>query len=211
MVQLLQDTILGNTQWGIAIRDNSTIGIRDCKVNRHFPIGSTKYLSSHPPEQGGIFLEKGSSIAENEQNDFSNCRPPIWWADREVAAKETSRWRFNAPEKEEKPSEFDFLEGEYGPYEFTYPKIWLREKKEKEFIFLMLGPALGNWKAIDGYGWEGINPKTGALPNTLVAQTADTTSHQLSLEFIGATFRLPNGHWNPKGKVFSFSYQDSLQ
>lgn len=211
MIQLLQDTILGNTQWGLAISQGSEVGVRGCEFSRHFPWGE-EWTSSRAPDRGGIRVGPKSRLAENTSNRFTLCTPDIWWEDPVLAAKNLVIDPVDeAPKPMTKSPEQLVLHGAYGPYEFTYPNIWLREQGPQAYIFLLLGPKIGNWKATDGYGWTGINPKTGTFPNTLVAQTADTSSHQLIFEFIGEPFRLPNGHWNKKGAPYPFTYRDPLQ
>ena len=43
------------------------------------------------------------------------------------------------------------LVNEWGPYDFKYPVIWLREIKDNKYTFLLLGPQ-GNWKSVGGKG-----------------------------------------------------------
>ncbi|MEO1713028.1 MAG: right-handed parallel beta-helix repeat-containing protein [Bacteroidota bacterium] len=210
-LQLLQDTILGNTQWGVVLEDKSSLDMQQCLIRHHFPKDQEEWLSSKGPQRGAIQIGAQSTVIEIKDNLFSQNTPELWWENQ----KEKPEWSARFANNNE--SEYGFegtdntpflLHGPYGPYEYTYPMIWERERTEDRITFLMLGPKLGNWKTTDGYGWTSINPKTGAFPNTLVAGITDTTAYELQLEFIGQAFRLPNGRWNPKGKAYPFFFTD---
>ena len=210
-LQLLQDTILGNTQWGVVLEDESSLDMQQCLIRHHFPKDQEEWFSSENPQRGAIRIGAESELIALKENLFSQNTPELWWEDQKKSPERKARFANN------NESEFGFegtdntpflLHGPYGPYEYTYPMIWERERTEERMTFLLLGPKLGNWKSVDGYGWTSINPKTGTFPNTLVAGIADTTAYELQLEFIGQAFRLPNGHWNPKGKAYPFSFTD---
>ncbi|MEM1217472.1 MAG: right-handed parallel beta-helix repeat-containing protein, partial [Bacteroidota bacterium] len=210
-LQLWQDTILGNTQWGVVLEDESSLDMQQCLIRHHFPKDQEEWLSSEKPQRGAIRIGAESEVIELEDNLFSQNTPELWWEDQKEGPERRSSFA-NSNE-----SEFGFegsdntpflLYGPYGPYEYTYPMIWERERTSERMTFLLLGPKLGNWKTTNGYGWTSINPKTGAFPNTLVAGIRDTSAYELQLEFIGQAFRLPNGHWNAKGKAYPFSFTD---
>ena len=99
------------------------------------------------------------------------------------------------------------LMNEWGPYNFEYPSIWLREIKEEEYVFLLMGPA-GNWKAVGGEGLANINPKTGTFPATFKARKLpEAESITIDFQFIGDGFTNQFGEAIKKGggHVFSFS------
>lgn len=99
------------------------------------------------------------------------------------------------------------LVDEWGPYDFRRPAIWLREVSEDNYTFLLLGPT-GNWKVVDGAGFTGINPKTGAFPATLRATPqpgADTL--RLEFEFIGEQVITQFGDTLRRGTVVPFRFQ----
>ena len=100
------------------------------------------------------------------------------------------------------------LTDEWGPYNFEYPSIWLRNVEGDKYTFLLLGPPTGNYKIIDGEGWSKLNRVSGAFPATLIA-TAKPGAEKLSLEleFIGQAFVDGFGQFNKKGKVFPFRYR----
>lgn len=100
------------------------------------------------------------------------------------------------------------LINEWGPYDFRYPVIWLREiQKDSTYVFLLLGPQ-GNWKAVDGNGFVSINPKSGTFPATLTAKR-DTSSEdlQIKLEFIGEAFTTQFGETIKRGTVLPFTFE----
>lgn len=98
------------------------------------------------------------------------------------------------------------LINEWGPHNFEYPSVWLRDIKEDEYIFLLLGPT-GNWKAVDGTGFLSIVPKTGTFPATVRARrAADSQDLSLQFEFIGEAFTDQFGRENRRGASFPFPF-----
>lgn len=101
------------------------------------------------------------------------------------------------------------LKNKWGIYNFKYPSIWLRNVEGNKYTFLLYGPPTGNYKIIDGEGWEKLNRVTGAFPATLIA-TAKPEAEKLSLEleFIGQEFIDQYGQVNKKGKVYPFRWEE---
>lgn len=98
------------------------------------------------------------------------------------------------------------LINDWGPYNFEYPSVWLRDIKEDEYIFLLLGPT-GNWKAADGTGFLSIVPKTGTFPATVRARrVADSQDLSLIFEFIGEAFTDQFGRENRRGDTYPFVF-----
>jgi len=98
------------------------------------------------------------------------------------------------------------LMNEWGPYNFQYPSIWLREINEKEYVFLLMGPK-GNWKAVGGTGLDGLNPKTGTFPATFkIQRQQDIPELSVLFEFIGEGFIDQFGQAVAKGTVYPFSF-----
>jgi len=101
------------------------------------------------------------------------------------------------------------LLNEWGPYSFTYPAMFLRDKRERQYVFALFGP-VGNWKVVDGQGFAAINPKTGSFPNTLTAELDPTYSgkRSLVLEYIGEEFTDQFGKPVKKGAKIKLEYQE---
>jgi parallel beta-helix repeat protein len=98
------------------------------------------------------------------------------------------------------------LINEWGPYNFEYPTVWLRDIQEDEYIFLLLGPT-GNWKAADGNGFLSIVPKTGTFPATVRARKmADSQDLSLIFEFIGEAFIDQFGKEHRRGEAVNFPF-----
>lgn len=98
------------------------------------------------------------------------------------------------------------LVNEWGPYDFRYPIIWLREINDNKYTFLLLGPQ-GNWKCIDGKGLKSFGPKTGTFPATIVAEKdAESNEIGLDLEFIGEEVTDQFGQKYKRGTIFPFSF-----
>ena len=100
------------------------------------------------------------------------------------------------------------LINEWGPYDFRYPVIWLREiQKDSTYVFLLLGPQ-GNWKAVDGNGFVSVNPKSGTFPATLTAKRdASSEDLQIKLEFIGEAVTTQFGEQLKRGTVIPFTFE----
>lgn len=99
------------------------------------------------------------------------------------------------------------LVNEWGPYDFKRPSIWLRDLKDGEYIFLLLGPT-GNWKAVDGHGFTSVNPKTGTFPATFRAQAeAGVDSLRLTFEFIGEQAITQFGDTLKRGERVPFQWK----
>lgn len=99
------------------------------------------------------------------------------------------------------------LMNEWGPYNFAYPSVWLREIIDDTYVFLLMGPA-GNWKAVGGEGLAKINPKTGTFPTTFKAEKIPGSEVlSIQFEFIGEGFVDQFGTVFEKGQVYPFSFE----
>jgi len=101
------------------------------------------------------------------------------------------------------------LINEWGPYNFEYPAIWLREVNDEKYTFAIFGPE-GNWKIVDGKGFVQTSRQSGSTPATIVA-TKDKDYKgklELDLEFIGVEFINQFGKKNKRGKSFSFNFSN---
>jgi parallel beta-helix repeat protein len=100
------------------------------------------------------------------------------------------------------------LVDEWGPYDFQSPAVWLRNIEGDKYTFLLTGPNMGNWQALSGEGWSGLNPKTGSFPATIVAtKKPEAEKLTLNFEFISEAFTDRFGNFNKKGKPYSFSFR----
>ena len=100
------------------------------------------------------------------------------------------------------------LVDEWGPCDFRSPSVWLRNVEGDKYTFLLVGPKTGNWRAIGGEGWSGMNQKTGSFASTVVATKAEGAEFlSLELEFIGEAFTDQFGKFNKKGRVFPFGFR----
>lgn len=141
-------------------------------------------------------------------------------ADKKLAPEETASYALNQNLVEKLPDGMDvsldsnqlkgrqyILVDEWGPYDFRSPSIWLRNIDGNKYTFLVVGPKTGNWRAIGGEGWDGMNPKTGSFPATVVTnKSAGAEFLSLELEFIGEAFTDRFGNFNKKGRVFPFGF-----
>lgn len=99
------------------------------------------------------------------------------------------------------------LNDEWGPYNFQYPAIWLREINDDKYTFGIFGPE-GNWKIVNGNGFVQSSRQSGSMPATMVATKAKNSEEPLSLdlEFIGVEFIDQFGNRNPRGKTYKFGF-----
>lgn len=93
----------------------------------------------------------------------------------------------------------------YGPYNFAYPNIVLREVNDDKFTFSIFGPE-GNWKIVDGEGFLQTSRQSGSIPATVVATREKRKYVNLKLEFIGVEFEDTFGKINRRGKTFPFEF-----
>lgn len=99
------------------------------------------------------------------------------------------------------------LVDEWGPHDFRSPAVWLRNIEGDKYTFLLTGPKPGNWRAIGGEGWSGMNQKTGSLASTVVATKKEGAEFlSLEFEFIGEAFTDRFGNFNRKGRVYPFGF-----
>lgn len=100
------------------------------------------------------------------------------------------------------------LVDEWGPYNFQFPSIWLRNIEEGKYTFALFGPQ-GNWKVVGGSGFNSFSLKTGAMPATLVAGIDSTAQNPaIKLEFIGEAFTTQFGDQHEKGKIYEFEWSE---
>ena len=70
-------------------------------------------------------------------------------------------------------------------YDHTYPKAWFRQFQNASDVFLLTAPP-GNWRLIDGAGYDRVIPKTGTFPTTLRAEKkVQADSFALEFEYLG--------------------------
>ncbi len=95
---------------------------------------------------------------------------------------------------------------EWGPYDQSYPLIWLRETNEDKYVFALFGPE-GNWRITGAHGFTNGSLKSGTFPNTLTSTLdSQVSSAYIELEFIGAEFTDQFGRVNKRGVPYTFRY-----
>lgn len=157
-----------------------------------FDITLTKYVTEE------LFNE--NHISDSTEKTESLCSSPLWKLDKIEDGTDVS-----LPENHPRGRQY-ILVNEWGPYDFKYPVIWLREINENKYTFLLLGPQ-GNWKCIGGKGLKDFGPKTGTFPATLVAEKdPESDEIALDLEFIGEAVNDQFGKKYGRGTVFPFSF-----
>ena len=98
---------------------------------------------------------------------------------------------------------------EWGPYNFEYPLIWLREKNNNQYTFAIFGPE-GNWKLTGGEGFIGSSQKTGATPTSLTLTKDKNFKGKVTvnLAFIGSEFKDQFGKTNERGKPYELQFKE---
>lgn len=99
------------------------------------------------------------------------------------------------------------LMNQWGPYNFKYPTIWLREKKNDTYIFALFGP-IGNWRIKDAIGFVDGNLKSGSFPATLVATRTDEPKAKIIIQSLTASFYDQFGRFHPKGESITLEYEE---
>lgn len=95
---------------------------------------------------------------------------------------------------------------QWGWYDFSYPKAWFRQGNLEEDVYLLTAPP-GNWRIIDGAGYNRLIPKTGAFPSTVKAEISpDSKERYLVFEFLGKPLKKFGKPFN-SNEVFTFKGQ----
>jgi len=94
---------------------------------------------------------------------------------------------------------FPLLLNDGNPYSGSYPRLWYRQRKGREDKYLITGPP-GNWRLLSASGYNGVRPRTGTTPATILAQQDTSDAGRLQLEFIGQAYRDEQGRMRPKGQ-----------
>lgn len=98
------------------------------------------------------------------------------------------------------------LVDEWGPYDFRRPSVWLRGVEGDDYVFLLLGPQ-GNWKLVDGEGFQRVNSKTGTFPATVTARKQPGAELlRLDFEFIGEEVITQFGEKLSRGTPVPFTF-----
>ena len=98
---------------------------------------------------------------------------------------------------------------EWGPYDFRYPLIWLKEIDSNGlYHFEILGPN-GNWRILKSTGFTILKNEAGNFPSDLWAKPdLSMAGRRLQLEFIGSSFTDRFGKKIDSG-VYSFEYVEN--
>lgn len=224
-----ENTIWGNSfancQTGIHLWERSSQpddwGYAKSKdiASRDYTIGANTFRQVANP----LRISSSKNIAIGNNNLFENCgevltadqpNSNLFWSD-ELLPPTTSDTV--APLPDGMPTEFAegeltgrqyILLDEWGPYDFNSPSVWLRNVEGDKYIFLLLGPSEGNWKAVGGEGWRKVNPVSGRFPATLICNKKEGAEWlTLDFEFIGQEFTDRFGRKNPRGRVFPFHFK----
>lgn len=98
---------------------------------------------------------------------------------------------------------------EWGPYDFRYPLVWLKDIDSNGlYHFEILGPN-GNWRILKSIGFTIVKNEAGKLPSDLWAKPdLSIAGRRLQLEFVGSSFTDRFGKKNDTG-VSLFDYLDN--
>ncbi len=98
---------------------------------------------------------------------------------------------------------------EWGPYDFRYPLVWLKDIDSNGlYHFEILGPN-GNWRILKSIGFTIVKNEAGKLPSDLWAKPdLSIAGRRLQLEFVGSSFTDRFGKKNNTG-VSLFDYLDN--
>ena len=98
---------------------------------------------------------------------------------------------------------------EWGPYDFRYPLVWLKDIDSNGlYHFEILGPN-GNWRILKSIGFTIVKNEAGKFPSDLWAKPdLSIAGRRLQLEFVGSSFTDRFGKKNNTG-VSLFDYLDN--
>ncbi|MDX1407800.1 MAG: right-handed parallel beta-helix repeat-containing protein, partial [Saprospiraceae bacterium] len=96
---------------------------------------------------------------------------------------------------------------EWGPYNFAYPLLWLRNVDGVRRTFSLLGPK-GDWSLAASRGFINIDPQRDTLPATVHAsRVPDSTSLIIDLIYTGEAFIDQLGDTVKRGEEYHFGYE----
>ena len=157
-------------------------------------------------------LEEPMKISQTTGVQFGKEVPP---GDSSACLRFDEKWRVatlpdgmdtRLPDEALQGTEF-ILVDEWGPYNFSYPSVWLRAVEGNRYTFLLLGPP-GNWKLESGEGWASVNQKTGSFPAIIVAEKEPgAQALTLGLIYLGPEFTDRFGQVVKKGTPYSFPFR----
>ncbi len=98
---------------------------------------------------------------------------------------------------------------EWGPYDFRYPMVWLKNVDSNGlYHFEILGPK-GTWETAQLKGLELVKKGVDSFPSTLVAKPDTSASaHSLQLTYKGESFTDAFGKRQDSNVKREFAYQD---
>ncbi len=98
---------------------------------------------------------------------------------------------------------------EWGPYDFRYPLVWLKNIDSNGlYHFEILGPN-GNWRILKSIGFTIVKNEAGKFPSDLWAKPdLSIAGRRLQLEFVGSSFTDRFGKKNDTG-VSLFDYLEN--
>jgi len=97
---------------------------------------------------------------------------------------------------------------EWGPYDFRYPLVWLKEIDSNGiYHFEILGPK-GNWQISNSNGFEIQDKGTDSFPSFITAKINNTMpDRELKLRFSGSTYTDMLGKKKDSSQPHIFSYR----
>lgn len=99
------------------------------------------------------------------------------------------------------------LVNEWGPYNFEYPAIWLRDIKDGVYTFDIMGPA-GTWRVVNTAGLTLTGESSGEIPATISLQRQpDKPLVLLVLEYKGVTYVDQLGITRPTRQPHRFEFR----
>ncbi len=98
---------------------------------------------------------------------------------------------------------------EWGPYDFRYPLVWLKNVDSNGvYRFEILGP-MGKWETEKMNAFTIIEKGDGVFPSFIIAKADSTvTERNLQLRFSGQVFRDAFGKKQDSANAYSFAYTE---
>ncbi len=98
---------------------------------------------------------------------------------------------------------------EWGPYNFSYPLLWLDQVEGDVYTFRVLGPAGASWRVRSRRGINTLSTESGTIPAVITVHTDPTESIlMLQLEYRGRAFVNEMGDSVQAGISVPFRYYE---
>ncbi len=98
---------------------------------------------------------------------------------------------------------------EWGPYDFRYPMVWLKDIDSNGLYHFEILGAKGNWDVEKINGFAVVNKGGNNFPSSITAKVDNGVSERnIQLKYTGPSFKDQFGKWQDSNTTHSFAYKE---